>query len=233
MQPKVEEAYVYDLHLLAGGYSYYSTISLWENKMTEHGRDYRAPSPTIVRNFEKALTALGQRALPIRTRIDYEHWLLRRGWAIVPVAVAWEVMPQWLKGHQCVAGALGCYTAIDLVARGVTDQSANRKKKEIVKERDGCRCLLCERTERDGIKLTMHHVRPFSHGGETTTSNLVALCEECNQRVGSQHLEELYQLAGLPHCFDLGLLKAEVTSQAIYFAMMITKNLMYARCIVY
>jgi len=233
MQPEVEKAYVYNLHLLAGGYAYYSTISLWENKMTKHGRDHRAPAPTIVRNFEKALGALGQHALPIRTLIDYEHWLLRRGWAIVRVPVAREVMPQWLKAHQCVAGALGCYTAIDLVATRVTDQSANRKTKEIVKKRDGGRCLLCERTERDGIKLTMHHVRPFSRGGETITSNLVALCEKCNQRVGSQNLEELYQLAGLPHWFDLGLLKAEVTSQAIDFAMMITKNLMYARCIVY
>jgi 5-methylcytosine-specific restriction endonuclease McrA len=40
----------------------------------------------------------------------------------------------------------------------------------------------------------MHHVRAFSLGGETTTRNLVALCEPCNQGEGTMFNPEFTDL---------------------------------------
>ncbi|WP_413301041.1 HNH endonuclease [Bacillus sp. 1P10SD] len=48
-----------------------------------------------------------------------------------------------------------------------------------VLERDRA-CKLCGRTPKDGIKLHVDHITPYSFGGATVLENLQALCEECN-----------------------------------------------------
>ncbi|MFB5281804.1 HNH endonuclease [Peribacillus sp. Hz7] len=48
-----------------------------------------------------------------------------------------------------------------------------------VLERDRC-CKLCGRTPKDGVKLHVDHITPYSMGGATILENLQVLCGECN-----------------------------------------------------
>jgi len=48
------------------------------------------------------------------------------------------------------------------------------------------RCVLCGRSPKDGIKIHIDHVTPFSQGGRTERSNLQALCHECNLGKGNR-----------------------------------------------
>ena len=104
------------------------------------------------------------------------------------------------------------------------------KSRESVVQKHGCCCLLCGRWYENDDDLTMHHIKPFSGGGETTSRNLVPLCAKCNQKIGDEEIRNLYALAGMPHTFDLGLIKAEVTQDAVVAAAMISQNLMHSRC---
>lgn len=49
-----------------------------------------------------------------------------------------------------------------------------------VMRRDGFRCKYCGRSEADGVKLHIDHIKPVSKGGKTEMSNLQTLCDECN-----------------------------------------------------
>lgn len=49
-----------------------------------------------------------------------------------------------------------------------------------VLERDGFRCQYCGREPKDGAKLAIDHIIPFSKGGRTTIINLITSCFECN-----------------------------------------------------
>lgn len=48
------------------------------------------------------------------------------------------------------------------------------------------RCVLCGRTPKDGVKIHIDHIKPFSRGGKTEVSNLQALCHECNLGKGNR-----------------------------------------------
>lgn len=49
-----------------------------------------------------------------------------------------------------------------------------------VMRRDGFRCVICGRGQKDGVKLHVDHIKPVSKGGKTEFSNLRTLCDECN-----------------------------------------------------
>lgn len=49
-----------------------------------------------------------------------------------------------------------------------------------VLRRDNFKCVICGRTQKDGIKLHVDHIFPVSKGGQTVLTNLQTLCEECN-----------------------------------------------------
>jgi len=49
-----------------------------------------------------------------------------------------------------------------------------------VLERDRFRCQYCGREPRDGAKLAIDHIVPFSKGGKTIIENLITSCFECN-----------------------------------------------------
>lgn len=229
---KPEMAYVFDLHLLCGGYAYFSTITLWscDNK---DNRKIRIPSLTDVAVFEKALSALGRKAYRIESDSHLKRWLLKRGWAIVPESIAQSIMPQWLKKQECLCSGAGTYTDISLAVEGAKKRGAAAGPRRHVMERDCGVCLRCGRGTEDGVKLTTHHIVPYCRGGETTPRNLVLLCEECNQKIGEKYVPELYKLACLPHGYDLGLLAAEMTSESIKWAINISGNLMHTRCVVF
>lgn len=51
---------------------------------------------------------------------------------------------------------------------------------EILK-RDNFTCAYCGRNPiKDEVKLVIDHITPYSKGGKTIKSNLIASCEECN-----------------------------------------------------
>lgn len=63
--------------------------------------------------------------------------------------------------------------------------------KEIVKERDGHKCMMCGRTEEDfkGKKITFHvHHRSYSNlfkGGEEEASDCIEVCNVCHKAIHS------------------------------------------------
>ncbi|AGG54518.1 HNH endonuclease [Cyanophage SS120-1] len=67
---------------------------------------------------------------------------------------------------------------------------ARRMWREGIKARDDNRCTYCGSTE----NLTIDHVRPRSKGGETTATNCVTACLECNQAKGSLEVNEFLTL---------------------------------------
>ena len=50
---------------------------------------------------------------------------------------------------------------------------------EIMK-RDKFKCVICGRSQMDGAKLHVDHIKPVSKGGKTEKSNLRTLCDMCN-----------------------------------------------------
>ena len=50
-------------------------------------------------------------------------------------------------------------------------------------------CAKCGKRIRDGHRLHVDHIRPWSQGGRTEKSNLQALCEECNLGKGNRAFE--------------------------------------------
>lgn len=224
--------FVFDLHLVAGGYAYYSTITQWTHT-GEHGRQKRQPVCIDVSKMNKGLEMFGQGAFFLQSEDDYEYWIRRRGWAFAPMLFVRTFMPQWIKEHYCIEDAANTFTAVCIASEGTLTHKVCKTKRNKIEKRDGKRCLLCGRTRADGIPLTMHHVTPYCRGGENTTRNLICLCSECNNRVGAEELTHLYELAGLPHSYDLGLLNGEVTEEALEWAVVISDNLMHTRCDIY
>ena len=76
----------------------------------------------------------------------------------------------------------------------------------------------------------MQHVRPFSRGGETTSQNLVTLCESCNQMYGIDEVTELYEKAGLHFGYDPSIIRGTLTANARNKALELSDNLMQTRC---
>ena len=225
--------YAFDLKLLCGGYAYFSTFTAWSG-FGQSCRDIRKPSPVIIKVFYDTLRELGhfknssflQRGLIIGDRERYEQWLYRKGWAFATKKFVRTHMSQWLKQRECLRSPLGIFTDVQLVPPATLNQHAKPGIRSKVLERDEKQCLLCgARTQ-----LTMQHVTPFSHGGETTLRNLVTLCHDCNQRCGVEILMELYDIAGLHYGFDPSLIKKIPSRKSIYIAMSLSGNLMQTRC---
>jgi hypothetical protein len=232
-KPATDElVFALDLHVCSGGTAVYSVYTHWVD-FDEDRRDIRAPSLLVPDLFRQTLDALGQKSITIRSEGQYNWWLQRRGWATVPKRIAYKLMPQWLKRHPCLKGLNGAYTALSFCAPNAAKHHAHRGKRQKVLQRDGNRCLDCGATEDDGAKLTMHHVEPYSRGYETTTRNLVTLCETCNQSRGDQGNRWDFSIRDIIRDFDLSLIGRTPSSEDIYLAMSISDNLMRASCEVY
>ncbi len=61
-----------------------------------------------------------------------------------------------------------------------TPRNVNWRLRAQVLMRDEAKCCLCGASPRDGAKLQVDHVLPWSKGGETVLENLQILCEKCN-----------------------------------------------------
>jgi hypothetical protein len=86
----------------------------------------------------------------------------------------------------------------------------------------------CGKTS-ENIELTMHHIKPYSKGGETSVRNLVALCKECNQGIADNELHRFYEMRNLPFELDHGLIQGPASRRAIDAAVKICENLMHTR----
>lgn len=70
-----------------------------------------------------------------------------------------------------------------------TPRNINWRLRALVLMRDGARCRLCGATPKDGVRLHVDHVKPWSKGGETALENLQVLCNVCNIGKGDVELE--------------------------------------------
>jgi hypothetical protein len=87
--------------------------------------------------------------------------------------------------------------------------------------------VLCGDTE----QLTMQHVIPYSRGGESTTRNLVTLCNKCNQDLGAEYMPDLYELVQLHHGYDPSLITNPLAElDDVRWASFLSNNLMQTRC---
>jgi HNH endonuclease len=219
--------YAFNLHLVCGGYAYFSTLASWV-AFGQHRREVRRPRLVFPHKFIEALATLGNEFTFINSKKDYERWLLSYGWAIVSERRVRSLMPQWLASRECVTSGLGSYTDISIAAPGVISHSVSKGKRRKVLSRDR-RCLKCKEASQE--QLTMHHVAAYSHGGETTSRNLVVLCKKCQQKVGESECPELYSKAGLVHGYDPSLFGRHVGGgQIAARAAVITLNMMQTRC---
>jgi hypothetical protein len=55
-------------------------------------------------------------------------------------------------------------------------------------KRDGYRCQICGRTQKEGAKLVLDHIVPVAKGGKTELSNLQTLCFECNSGKSDRYM---------------------------------------------
>lgn len=219
-------AYVFDLKQVCGGYAYFSTFTL--GNISEDDRfEMREPSQVVPDNFSRALEELGQKVILIETEGDYRRWLYLHGWSIVEPSFARAYMPQWLKQHKCITSSLRSYTDIGIASPGVLKRSYRGKAKREIHDRDGGACLVCGAHN----ALTLQHVWPFSAAGETSSRNMVTLCEKCNQEYKTEISPELYRMAGLHHGYEPSLLKhAPDRKAAMHRAAYLSANLMHTRC---
>ncbi len=217
--------FLFDLKLLCGGYAYFSTMTLG-GKRSENGREFREPS-LVKFSIQDNLNSLGQKSRVVTNAHELKVWLYQKGWAIVPDKVAFSLMPQWLQSKECITSPIGIFTDIEITSQSALCRSARGVKRNYIIQRDKKMCVWCGDTE----QLTMQHVIPYSRGGESTTRNLVTLCNECNQDLGTGYLPDLYELAQLHYGYDPSLINTPIDNMDVFnTAVFISNNLMQTRC---
>ncbi len=72
-------------------------------------------------------------------------------------------------------------------------RNINWRLRALVLMRDGARCQLCGAEAREGAKLHVDHMVPWSKGGATTLENLRVLCSVCN--IGKSDVEDIAPVA--------------------------------------
>jgi len=90
----------------------------------------------------------------------------------------------------------------DFVHKRELEDFSDKQKKEILK-RDGYRCVICGRDEKDGVELHIDHIKPKDFGGEATIENGQTLCSQHNflkknfkqTETGKKMFIRLYDLA--------------------------------------
>ncbi len=69
---------------------------------------------------------------------------------------------------------------VDRAPQNIRHRATPTKQRFEILQRDGFRCVYCGREPKDGVKLVVDHVNPFSKGGSGENENLVTSCHECN-----------------------------------------------------
>ena len=66
----------------------------------------------------------------------------------------------------------------------MTSPEAKRAWRQAIKEHFDSTCVYCGKSY-DLSELTIDHVHPRAHGGETNTQNSVCACKKCNREKGT------------------------------------------------
>jgi len=85
--------------------------------------------------------------------------------------------------------------------RNLEDFTANQKKQ--IFERDGYKCVICGKGDKEGVELHVDHIKPKDFGGEATIENGQTLCSQHNfmkknlkqTETGKKMFIRLYELA--------------------------------------
>ncbi|MEW5798635.1 MAG: HNH endonuclease signature motif containing protein [Bacteroidota bacterium] len=85
--------------------------------------------------------------------------------------------------------------------KGIQNFTESQKKR--ILERDGYKCVICGRGEKDGVELHVDHIKPREFGGEATIENGQVLCGPHNYlkkhfkqtETGKKMFIRLYELA--------------------------------------
>jgi hypothetical protein len=91
-------------------------------------------------------------------------------------------------------------------------------QKEAILKRDGYKCVICGRGEKDGVELHVDHIKPKDLGGEATIENGQTLCSQHNfmkknlkqTETGKKMFIRLYELAKNENDDELKKFCAEV-----------------------
>ena len=224
-----DSVYFFDLRMVCGGYAYYLSHTIFDT-FGPSGREVRSSDTVSAKHFIESAKLFGRKVLEIKSPENYHRWLYLRGWAIVGLGFTRDHMPQWLKKAECIKASTNIFTDVEIVSPSALSHYTNKGRKKHVISRDRAACLVCNADEEDGVNLTMQHVRPFSKGGETTSQNLVTLCESCNQKYGIEEVTELYEKAGIHFGYDPSIIRRVPSANAHNKAIELSDNLMQTRC---
>ncbi len=217
--------YMFVLHFVGGGYAYFRVDTFWAD-WGEKMREVRSPSTQPEGTYDPLLRAIDRNPVIVTTEQEFDRWLYRCGWAFVEKKFARSHMQQWLKAKHCLLSILDTYTDIEVASPAAQARKTNKNRRAAVLKKSKNTCVWCGATG----NLTMHHVKPYSIGGETTLRNLVCLCEPCNQRIGRGFNDSLHPEAGM---IDISLLGPR-PQEGWYCAIRnISQNLMLTRCEVF
>jgi len=218
-------SYAFNLHFLGAGYAYFSVYTVFE-RFDDNHREVRAPDLCKTDGYMASLATIGRRAQLVSDSSDYDRWMLTRGWGVISKAFVRENMSQWLRARTCVSSATYGFIDVAVASPSALSRSVCRGKRSEILHRDSHCCLLCGTTQ---SPITMHHIRAFSLGGETTTRNLVALCEPCNQEQKTSFAPGLTdQPLG-----DLSMLGKNPKDGWYQKLVFLSSDLMFTRCEVF
>lgn len=97
----------------------------------------------------------------------------------------------------------GVYCYDPKTAQSVKLDDFTPEQRQQIFERDGYRCVICGRGQKDGLELHVDHIKPRHLGGKSEIENGQTLCSECNLRkkiykqteTGKRMFIRLYEVA--------------------------------------
>ena len=142
--PEIRPAYVFNLHLLCGGYAYFSTFSRYVAK-GENGRETRVPDQVNSLVYARLLFSLEARVRWLGSDADIDYWLYRRGWAFVEPDAAHSRLHHWLRQCECIRDPFNSYTDVAIASTAARSRQLSGRRKARVRKRDRGQCLECGR----------------------------------------------------------------------------------------
>jgi len=99
--------------------------------------------------------------------------------------------------------AKGVYCYDPEAVKNMAFEEFSEEQKEIIKKRDGYKCVVCGKSSSDGVELHVDHIKPRDLGGEATIENGQTLCARHNfmkknlnqTETGKKMFIRLYELA--------------------------------------
>lgn len=123
-------------------------------------------------------------------------WLLSRGDEELAEAVEWSLKELEKDDEITIVREDGVMVGVWFGPRCAATRPRSRiptDDRQLVLERDGYACVLCDATE----NLTIDHIFPVAHGGADDPINFRVLCRSCNSAKGAT-IPDAIRLLGRP-----------------------------------